>query len=237
MNWDPSSMSTRRMYALKKEVGKRQDKKGDIFTITKPRKRTWPPNWDPRDPLLVTVYIHKTKVHRVYIDNGSNTNVLYEHCFRKMPTSWKEGLNPLIGGLVVGFIGHSLWALGTIYLLLTLVSHDGKDKITQTIGFSMVRFLKEHNILLKRPMIYQLQGILLTIHGIVKFITHIRSDTIVSTNPRIHHYHQIIVAPELVRALKKSKEGCHSEKHIIHQDYPQKTVRIGANLSKKLKQG
>lgn len=97
----------------KKDIGKRQEKKSDSFTITRPRKRSEPyevednievlsinilnmtfstedprpPNWDPRGPLLVTGYIHQTKVYSLYIDNGSSTDILYKHCFRKLSIS------------------------------------------------------------------------------------------------------------------------------------------------------
>lgn len=150
-----------------KDFDKRQGKKCDIFTITRPRKRSEPheteddievlsksvlnitfstedprpPNWDPINPLLVTGYIQQTKVHHVYIENGSRTDKLYGHCFRQLPTSWKEGLKPLIGSPLIRFTGHSLWPLGTTHLPHTLVSHDGKDNITRTIKFSVVCFL------------------------------------------------------------------------------------------------
>lgn len=87
-----------------KDVGKRQEKKGDIFTITRPRKGCGPhetrgdievlsrsilnitfsledprtPNCDPKDPLPVISYIHQMKVHRVYIDSVSSTDILYK---------------------------------------------------------------------------------------------------------------------------------------------------------------
>lgn len=41
-----------------------------------------PHNWNPWDPLLITTYIRENQIHNIYIDNGSNTDILYEHCFR-----------------------------------------------------------------------------------------------------------------------------------------------------------
>nr|KAJ0224670.1 hypothetical protein LSAT_V11C100012720 [Lactuca sativa] len=116
----------------------------NILNIKFSIDETWPPNWDPRDPLLITTYIHQTQVHRVYIHNSSSTYILYEHCFRQLLTSWKEGVKPVqtvthllegktqapTGRSLIGLMGNSLWPLGTIHLPLTLVSHDGSDKIT-----------------------------------------------------------------------------------------------------------
>lgn len=101
-----------------KDARKCQDKKSDIFAISRPRKRgepkkveddievlslnilnirfliddPRPPNWNPRDPLLIIADIHQKQVHRLYIHNDNNTVILYKHCFRQLPTSWKEGL-------------------------------------------------------------------------------------------------------------------------------------------------
>lgn len=67
-------------------------------------------------------------MHRVYIDNGSSTDILYEHCIRKLPESWKKELKPVAGGPLVDFTGHSLWPLGTLHLTLMLASHDGRER-------------------------------------------------------------------------------------------------------------
>lgn len=103
------------------------------FSIDRPR----PPNWDPRYPLLITAYICQMQAHYVYIDNDSSTDILYEHYFRQLPTSRKEGLNPPTTSPLIGFIGHNRWPLGTIHLPLTLFSHGRKDKIAWIIEFSV----------------------------------------------------------------------------------------------------
>lgn len=51
----------------------------------------------------------------------------------------------------------------------------------------------------------------------------------------MHHYNQVIAAPELVWAPKKSKEDCHTEKHVIHLDHLEQIFWIGANLSEEAK--
>nr|KAJ0199046.1 hypothetical protein LSAT_V11C600298750 [Lactuca sativa] len=95
----------------------------------------------------------------------------------------------------------------------------------------MIRYPTEHNILLGRSAISLLHFVPSTIHGIVKFSTRQGSSTILATNTRAKHCHQIIPAPELVRALKKSKEGCSTKQHQINMEYTEQLVRIGAHLS------
>ena len=80
------------------------------FSTIDPR----PLNWDPRDPLLIYGFIRHTKIHRIYIDNGSSSDILYEQCFRKLLEAWMEGLRTPTGGPLVRLTGHSLWPLGTI---------------------------------------------------------------------------------------------------------------------------
>lgn len=59
-----------------------------------------------------------------------------------------EGLAPPTASLLVGFVGQNLRPLGTIHLPLTITSHDGRDRVTRIIKFSVVRFSAEHDILL-----------------------------------------------------------------------------------------
>nr|KAJ0224318.1 hypothetical protein LSAT_V11C100009910 [Lactuca sativa] len=106
------------------------------FSSNDPR----PSNWDPRDPLLISGFIRNMKVYRIYIDNGSCFDILYEHCFRQLPEKWKEGLQPPTGGPLVGFNGLSLRQLGTVQLRLTLVNHGERDRITMTVKFFVIRY-------------------------------------------------------------------------------------------------
>nr|KAJ0228071.1 hypothetical protein LSAT_V11C100030700 [Lactuca sativa] len=199
------------------------------FSSSDPR----PSNWDPRDPLLISGFIFNMKIHRIYIGNGSCSDILYEHCFRQLPNAWKEGLRPPTGGPLVGFSRRSLWPLGIILLPLTLVSHDERDRITRTIRFSVIRYPTEHNIMLGRSTISLLHLVPSTIHGIIKFSTCQGSVTVLATNTRAYHCHQIIAAPYLVREPKKSKDGCSTEQHQINMEYPEQLVRIGSHLTDK----
>lgn len=143
------------------------------------------PDLKSRDRLLITSCISQIQNNRVYIDNDSGTDILYEHCFQQLPTSWKEGLAPPTVGLLVGFTGHNLWPLGTIHIPLTITSHDGRDRITHTIHFPVVRFSSGNDVLLGRPTLFQLQAIPSTIHDTMKFSASSGLETIVGTSSRI----------------------------------------------------
>ena len=127
--------------------------------------------------------IRNTIIHRVYVDTGSSTNIIYAHCFCLLPDRWKEGLKPTTGQLI-GFTGHSLWPLDTIYLPFTLTSHDKTRRKTTIIDFVVIRRPIEHNIILGRATLFRFRAIPSAIHILVKFDTTKGSGTILATPPK-----------------------------------------------------
>nr|KAJ0209555.1 hypothetical protein LSAT_V11C400157750 [Lactuca sativa] len=144
-------------------------------------------HWDPNYPLHITVFVSQLRVEQVYIDNGSRVNVIYQHYLRQLPIKWKEYLQPPSQGPLVGFTSHHIWPTGTVRLPFTLTSHDEAKEITRALEFSVVDRPTEHNILLARPALFQLQAIPSTLHGVLKFNTSDGSATVVVTKPKIGH--------------------------------------------------
>lgn len=99
------------------------------------------PNWNPRDLLVITTYIRQTQIHRVLIDNGSSIDILYEHWFRERPTTFKQGLKQSTRGPLFGFTGHQLQMIGTIHLLVTIVTLGGKPPSRHGYAPRMTRAL------------------------------------------------------------------------------------------------
>nr|KAJ0218881.1 hypothetical protein LSAT_V11C300127070 [Lactuca sativa] len=95
------------------------------FSVQDPRSD----GWKGDNPLIIQASIRDVTIHRVYVDTGSSTDIIYEHCFRFLLDHWKDNLRTTIGRLV-GFTGHSLWPLSTIHLPLTITSHDKQRKKT-----------------------------------------------------------------------------------------------------------
>ena len=54
---------------------------------------------------------------------------------------------------------------------MTLLSHDGKERVTRINEFSVVKQKFVDDMILRWPALFQIQSILSTIHGTVKFIT------------------------------------------------------------------
>ncbi|KAL7603323.1 hypothetical protein Lser_V15G16837 [Lactuca serriola] len=103
---------------------------GLTFSARDPR----PKGWKSNNPLIIQASIKNVTIHRLYIDTCSLADIIYEQCFRLLPDKWKENHKPTTGRLV-GFMGHSIWPLGTIHLPLMLTIHDKQRRKTALIDF------------------------------------------------------------------------------------------------------
>lgn len=99
--------------------------------------------------MVIRAHIHSSIIHKVYVDTGISTNIIYEHCFIQFPQEWKTRLRPTAGRLK-GFTGHSIRSLGTIQLPLSIYSQDNRRKETVLIEFVVVHHPEEHNIIIGR---------------------------------------------------------------------------------------
>ena len=194
-----------------------------------------PQDWNGKDALIIEAQIRDSKVHRVFIDGGASTDVMYEHCFRQLPEAWKQGLKPPTGP-IVGFTGHDLWPLGTLHLPLTLVSHNDRQRKTRVIEFAVVRLPDENNILLGRTALLQFQAVASTVHGILKFSTPTGPGTVIGTSRRQQRCLQIMAPADLIHQEKKARSNNATEKQVINSKHPDQPVRISTSLPKEAKE-
>ncbi|GJW34757.1 reverse transcriptase domain-containing protein [Tanacetum coccineum] len=94
-------------------------------------------------PLIITADIGTTQIHRVYVDGGSSTEIMYEHCFEQLTAEEKKTIRPSTTQLV-GFAGQVSWPLGLITLPITL--HDYRGHISKTVmgGIAIIKGEKFH---------------------------------------------------------------------------------------------
>lgn len=79
-------------------------------------------------------------VHQIYVDNGSLTNILYEHYRAWLPEDSKAFIKPATS-CVVGFVGRLVWLEGKISLPLTLTDYENGLKNIILVGFLIIKFL------------------------------------------------------------------------------------------------
>ncbi|XP_071727400.1 uncharacterized protein [Rutidosis leptorrhynchoides] len=120
-------------------------------------------------------------VKRLHIENGSSVDIMYEHCFRQLPTMMRRTIKPPTTALT-GFLGAPAWPVGVLDLRLEL--RDNKDKLkkhTKSIEFCVVRSYSRFNAILGRTSIQKFGAIPSTIHGMVRFLTEQGVATLEST--------------------------------------------------------
>nr|GEU40941.1 hypothetical protein [Tanacetum cinerariifolium] len=88
------------------------------------------------DPLIITADVGTTQIHRIYVDRGSSTEIMYEHYFEQLSGEEKREIRPPATPLV-GFFGRVSWPLGLITLPITL--YDYRVHISKTVMRAMTK--------------------------------------------------------------------------------------------------
>nr|GFC45842.1 reverse transcriptase domain-containing protein [Tanacetum cinerariifolium] len=119
----------------------------------------------------------------MYVDGGSSTEVLYEHCFNRL---WPEVKNQMVPATtsLTSLSGETIWPLGQLRILVTIRDVDHSTKAW--MNFMIVRSLSPYNGIIERPGIKEIQALPSTAHGMLKFpadegIVTIRSTILIPT--------------------------------------------------------
>ena len=98
------------------------------------------------DPLVIRAVVANKTIHRVLVDNGSSTDIIFALAFDKMGIG-REKLEP-VNAYLRGFSGERVLPLGSIQLVLTL--GDPPCQAT-TVRFLIIDAPSAYNMLLGRP--------------------------------------------------------------------------------------
>ncbi|GJT58532.1 reverse transcriptase domain-containing protein [Tanacetum coccineum] len=179
-------------------------------------------------PLVIEAEIGGHMIHRMYVDGGSSTEVLYEHCFNRLRPEIKSQMVPATTSLT-GFSGETIWPLGQLRLLVTIGDADHSTKAW--MNFMIVRSLSPYNGIIGRSGIREIQAVPSTAHGMLKFPVDGVIVTIRST---------ILIPAECGTVITSSKETLKEAevrhenfKVALHPNFPDQEVAIGKTLSAK----
>ncbi|GKC76562.1 hypothetical protein Tco_1127336, partial [Tanacetum coccineum] len=70
-------------------------------------------------PMIIEAEIGGHFVHRIYVDGGASSEILYEHCFVRLRLEIKSQMVPPTTYLT-GFSGETIWPMGHISLLVKI---------------------------------------------------------------------------------------------------------------------
>lgn len=181
-------------------------------------------DWDDH-PLVVKAVVGEHRIHRMYVDNGSASEVLYEHCFNRLNPKVKKRMIPATTPLL-GFSGEISWPLGQILLEVTL--GDEENSASTWMNFMVVRSPSPYNGIIGRPGIRLLKIIPSTAHGMIKF----------PTAGGIVTLHSDKTIPVECRMVTESQAQQNTEpaaaegiKVAIHPEFPDQTITIGGSLT------
>ncbi|GKA16611.1 reverse transcriptase domain-containing protein [Tanacetum coccineum] len=105
-------------------------------------------------------------VHRIYVDGGASSEILYEHCFVRLRPEIRSQMVPATTYLT-GFSGETIWPLGQISLLVKIGNEE--HSTSAWINFMVVRSPSQHNGIIGKPGIRKIRAIPSTAHGMLKF--------------------------------------------------------------------
>ena len=119
------------------------------------------------DPLVIRAIVANKIIHRVLIDNGSSTNIIFASTFDKMDIE-KDKLEP-VNTHLRGFFREKVLSLGSIQLVPTL--GDPPCQATMIVRFFIVDAPLAYNMLLGRPSLNAIKAIPSAYHMVIKFPT------------------------------------------------------------------
>ena len=119
------------------------------------------------DPLVIRAVVANKTIHRVLVDNGSSTDIIFASAFDKIGIG-REKLQ-LVNAYLRGFSEERVLPLGSTQLVLTL--GDPPCQATITIRFLIVDAPLAYNMLLGRPSLNIIRAIPSAYHMVVKFLT------------------------------------------------------------------
>nr|GEV21487.1 reverse transcriptase domain-containing protein [Tanacetum cinerariifolium] len=104
-------------------------------------------------------------IHHMYVDGGSASEILYEHCFNRLRLEIKNQLVPAITPLI-GFSGEVIWPIGKIQLLVII--RDREHSASAWMNSVVVRSPSPYNGIIGRPEVRKLLVVPPTAHGMLK---------------------------------------------------------------------
>ncbi|GJW09455.1 hypothetical protein Tco_1575282 [Tanacetum coccineum] len=164
------------------------------------------------------------RVQRIYVDGGSLSKIMYEHCFKGFDAAIKSRLRKSNAPLV-GFSGEIYHPVGLIDLRVTM-SELGKNK-TVLVEFAIVKCCSPYNVFLGRTRMGSFgveRNTMALAHGANvkdKGTCHIEEPGISGRRLR----------KEPMVSEGSWEEYVVKEKVVIHNDYPDQPVVINDKLS------
>nr|GEW99535.1 reverse transcriptase domain-containing protein [Tanacetum cinerariifolium] len=177
--------------------------------------------------MIIEAEIKGHCIHRVYVDGGSASEILYKHFFSRLCLEIKNQLVSATTPLI-GFSGEIIWPIGKIKLLVKI--GDEEHSTSTWMNFVVVRSPSPHNGIIGRLRFRKLQAVPSTAHEMLKFLVEGGVITLKSSR---------MISPECA-IVSGSKGNLPIAKQIVEErikvainlKYTEQTIMIGSTLIK-----
>ncbi|GKC27551.1 reverse transcriptase domain-containing protein [Tanacetum coccineum] len=179
-------------------------------------------------PMIIEAEIGGHFVHRIYVDGGASSEVLYEHCFIKLRKEIRDQMVPATTHLI-RFSGETIWPLGQMALLVKIGNEV--HSTSAWMNFMVIRSPSQHNAIIGRPGIRKIRAVPSTAHGMLKFP--VEDGTVTLQSSRVIPIECDMISgpsiqPPVVDQVLEEKINV-----AIHPEYPEQTVAIGSTITEK----
>ncbi|GJZ34416.1 reverse transcriptase domain-containing protein [Tanacetum coccineum] len=179
-------------------------------------------------PMIIEAEIGGHFVHRMYVDGGASSEILYEHCFVRL---WPEIRSQMVSPTtyLTRFSGETIWPLGQISLLVKI--GDEEHFTSVWMNFMVVRSPSQHNEIIGRPGIRKICAIPSTAHGMLKFP--VEGGTVTLRSSRIIPMECAMISGSSTRPSEAGKTLEEKIRVATHPEYPEQTIAIRSTLTEK----
>nr|GEU97251.1 reverse transcriptase domain-containing protein [Tanacetum cinerariifolium] len=179
-------------------------------------------------PMIIEAEIEGHCVHRMYVDGGPASEIIYEHCFSRLRLEIKKQLIPTTTPLI-GFSGEIIWLIGQIQLLVKI--EDEEHFASAWMNIMVVRSQSLYNGIIRKPGVRKLQAVPSTAHGMLKILVERGVITLKSSKLVSLECAMVSGPEETPSAAKPIIE--ERVKVAINPEYPKQTVMIGSTLTER----
>ncbi|GJU28196.1 hypothetical protein Tco_1166817 [Tanacetum coccineum] len=179
-------------------------------------------------PMIIEAGIGGHFVHRIYVNGGASSEVLYEHCFvRHRPKIRSQMISATTS--LIGFSGETIWPLGQISLLVKI--GDEEHSTSAWMNFMVIRSPSQHNGIIGRTGIRKIRAVPSTAHGMLKFP--VEGGTVTLRSSRVIPMECAMISGPSTQHPVTSQVLEEKIKVAIHPEYPEQTIAIGSTLTEK----
>ncbi|GJT23269.1 hypothetical protein Tco_0893206 [Tanacetum coccineum] len=185
-------------------------------------------NEGTKGPMIIEAEIGGHCIHRMYVDGGSTSKILYEHCLTRLRPEIKNQLVSATTPLI-RFSGEIIWPIGQIQLLVKIGDDD--HSTSAWMNFVVVRSPSPYNGIIRRPGVRKLQAISSTSHRMLKLP--VEGGVITLKSSRLVPLECTLVSGS-EGTLPANKPTVEERiKVAINPEYPEQTVMIASTLTEK----